>query len=83
MASSTSASTLVSGRPSAYRAYAAAGVTSSCPDDTATENPNARRHLSSAENTDPEWVTSATGPRRTGSGSAYPIARSPRAAFCR
>ncbi len=69
MASRTSASTLVSGRVSAYSAYSAAGVTSSWPEDTATVKPSRRRVRSSAENTDPEWVTSATGPRGSGSGS--------------
>ena len=68
--SRTRARTLVSGRVSAYLAYAAAVVTSSCPEETASENPNARRHRSSVENTDPEWVTSATGPAGSGSGSA-------------
>ena len=43
--------------------------------------PNARRVRSSAENTDPECVTSATGPAGSGSASVYPIARSPRATF--
>ncbi len=61
---------MVSGRLSAYRAYAAAFVTSSCPEETASENPNARRQRSRAENTEPEWVTSATGPAGSGSGSA-------------
>ncbi len=37
-------------------------VTSSWPDDTASEKPSPRRARSSAENTDPECVTSATGP---------------------
>ena len=69
IASRTSASTFVSGRLSAYLAYAAAGVTSSWPDDTATVKPNARRVRSSAENTDPECVTSATGPAGSGSRS--------------
>ena len=68
-ASSTSASTRVSGRLSAYSAYWAALVTSSCPDDTATVKPSLRRVRSSAENTEPECVISATGPRGSGSGS--------------
>ena len=39
--------------------------------------PSGRRVRSSAEKTEPDWVTSAIGPVRTGSGSWYPIARSP------
>ena len=31
--------------------------------------PSARRVRSIAENTEPEWVTSATGPAGSGSGS--------------
>lgn len=41
-------------------------------------NPIARRARSIAENTEPEWVTSATGPAGSGSGSVWPIARRPR-----
>ncbi len=56
-------------------------VTSSWPEETARLKPNPRRARSSAENTDPEWVISATGPAGTRSGSTYPTARSPRATF--
>ena len=69
MASRTRASTRVSGRLRAYSAYWAAVVTSSWPEDTATVKPSARRVRSSAENTEPECVTSATGPAGSGSGS--------------
>ncbi len=44
-------------------------MTSSCPDETASVKPNARLVRSSAENTEPECVTSATGPAGSGSGS--------------
>ena len=81
IASSTRASTLVSGRLSAYRAMAGAAVTSSCPGETARVNPNPRRAFSIAVNTDPEWVIRATGPAGTGSGRRYPTASSPRARF--
>ena len=77
IASSTRASTRVCGSSSAYRAYWAAVVTSSWPEETATVYPSARRVRSIAENTEPDWVTSATGPAGSGSGSWYPIARSP------
>ena len=77
MASRTSASTRVSGRPSAYSAYWAAVVTSSWPEDTAIVKPSPRRVRSRAENTEPECVISATGPRGSGSGSTYPTARRP------
>ena len=77
MASRTRASTWVSGRLRAYSAYWAAVVTSSWPEDTATVKPSARRVRSSAENTEPECVISATGPAGSGSGSTYPTARSP------
>ena len=40
--------------------------------------PIARRLRSIAEDTDPEWATSATSPAGSGSGSAQPIARRPR-----
>ena len=69
MASRTRASTRVSGRLSAYSAYWAAVVTSSWPEDTATVKPSPRRVRSNAENTEPECVISATGPRGSGSGS--------------
>ena len=69
MASSTRASTRVSGRLSAYSAYWAAVVTSSWPEDTATVKPSLLRVRSSAENTEPECVISATGPLGSGSGS--------------
>ena len=77
MASRTRASTWVSGRPSAYSAYWAAVVTSSWPEDTAIVKPSPRRVRSRAENTEPECVISATGPRGSGSGSTYPTARRP------
>ena len=54
---------------------------SSCPDETASEYSSRRWVRSIAENTDPEWVTSAIGPAGTGSRSRYPIARTPRVAF--
>ena len=44
-------------------------MTSSWPEETASVKPNARRVRSSAENTDPECVTRATGPAGSGSGS--------------
>ncbi len=44
-------------------------VTSSCPDETTTVNPRWRRVRSMAENTEPEWVTTATGPVGIGSRS--------------
>ena len=37
-------------------------MTSSWPEETASVKPIARPLRSIAENTDPEWVTSATGP---------------------
>ena len=80
-ASRTSASTRVPSILNAYPAYCPAPVTSSWPEETARVKPSARRVRSSAENTEPEWVTSATGPRGSGSGSRYPTARSPRAAL--
>ena len=44
-------------------------VTSSCPDETAREYSRRRWVRSIAENTEPEWVTSAIGPAGTGSRS--------------
>jgi hypothetical protein len=69
MASRTRAITRVSGRRRAYSAYAAAVVTISWPEETASVKPSFRRVRSSAENTEPECVTSAIGPRGSGSGS--------------
>jgi hypothetical protein len=56
-------------------------VTISWPEETARLKPKPRRARSIAENTEPEWVISATGPAGTGSGSTYPMARRPRATF--
>jgi hypothetical protein len=56
-------------------------VTSSCPDDTASRKPNPRRARNNVENAEPEWVTRLTPPSGNGSGSRYPIARTPSALF--
>ena len=50
-------------------------MTSSLPAETTRLNRSPRRLWSRAENTDPEWLTTATGPGSSSGGSGYPQTR--------